>query len=100
MEKEMDFEEICNILWGIQDLRVVGYLEAYVTASSVLGVLDVEQTEAKLKVKWIYKSETFDLKKELSKDLEKTIESLPKESKDSWGQDINNIKSYFGIEEE
>ena len=51
-------------------------------------------------MKWIYKSETFDLKKELSKDLEKTIESLPKESKDSWGQDINNIKSYFGIEEE
>ena len=99
---KIDLKEMTSKILGEESISILWYLLGYAIASSALGILDVEfeMEKMELRVKEVYNVGGFDLKKELLGFLNEVIKRSPEGLNSLRKQQVESVKSYFGIEEE
>ena len=101
-KEKIDLKEMTSKMLGEESISILWYLLGYTIASSALGILDVEfeMEKMELRVKEVYNVGGFDLKKELLGFLNEVIKRSPEGLNSLRKQQVESVKSYFGIEEE
>ena len=101
-KEKIDLKEMTSKILGEESISILWYLLGYAIASSALGILDVEfeMEKMELRVKEVYNVGGFDLKKELLGFLNEVIKRSPEGLNSLRKQQVESVKSYFGIEEE